>query len=91
MAIADYRNENKIIDPERQSVIQLQLSKIQDSLIKAKAELSHMISISPENPNIESQKTLFKSLQSELDDASYLAAGSDDSYATQSTRYVQLF
>ena len=92
VAIADYRNQNKIIDPERQSVIQLQLlSKIQDSLIKAKAELSHMISISPDNPNIESQKTLIKSLEKELDDASYLAAGSDDSFASQSTEYVKLF
>ena len=92
VALANYRNENKIIDPERQSVIQLQLlSKIQDSLIKAKAELSHMISISPENPNIQSQRTLIESLQSELDDASYVAAGSANSYATQSTRYVQLF
>ena len=50
-----------------------------------------MISISPENPNIQSQRTLIESLQSELDDASYVAAGSADSYATQSTRYVQLF
>ena len=92
MAIADYRNINKIIDPERQSVIQLQLlSKIQDSLIKAKAELSHMVSISPGNPNIESQKTLIESLEKELENASYLAAGSDNSFASQSTEYVKLF
>ena len=32
-----------------------------------------MISISPENPNIQSQRTLIESLQSELDDASYVA------------------
>jgi len=89
--MAKYRSQNNIIDPEKQSVIQLQLiSKIQDQIVIAKSRLSHMIKTSPENPNIESQNQLVISLESEVKNLLLNTAGDDNSLTSQSPEYFEL-
>ena len=89
--MAKYRSQNNIIDPEKQSVIQLQLiSKIQDQIVLSKSQLSHMIATSPENPNISSQEELVKSLETEVENVLYKTAGDENSLTNQSPEYLKL-
>ena len=89
--MAKYRSQNNIIDPEKQSIIQLQLiSKIQDQIVIAKSQLSHMIKSSPENPNIESQNQLVVSLENEVKNILLNTAGGANSLTSQSPEYLEL-
>jgi capsular polysaccharide transport system permease protein len=89
--MAKYRSQNNIIDPEKQSIIQLQLiSKIQDQIVIAKSQLSHMIKMSPENPNLISQNQLVISLENEVKNLLLDTAGGDSSLTSQSPEYLEL-
>ena len=89
--MAHYRTSNNIIDPEKQSIIQLQLiSKIQDQIVIAKSQLSHMVATSPNNPNIDSQKKFIKSLEDEVRNVLFETAGNVDSLTNQSPEYLDL-
>ena len=89
--IAKFRKKNNIVDPEKQSLIQLQLiSKIQDQIVFEKTGLSHTKATAPNNPNIESQSKLIDSLEKEVIDIMRGAAGKDDSLTSQSPEYTKL-
>jgi capsular polysaccharide transport system permease protein len=68
LALSSYRSEKGVIDPERQSTIQLQqIGKLQDELIATKIQLAQVSSLSKDNPQVQSLNRRVQSLQDEID------------------------
>jgi capsular polysaccharide transport system permease protein len=68
LALATYRNQRSVFDPDRQSAIQLQqISKLQDELIATKMQLAQIMALSPDNPQIPVLQKRSAALQKEMD------------------------
>ena len=62
-ALAAYRDQRGVIDPEKQATVQLQMvSKLQDELIGARTQLAQLRSLAPQNPQIPLLETRIASL-----------------------------
>ena len=91
IAVSNYRDAKSVFDPEKQSALQLQLvSKIQDELIATRAQLSQMISLSPENPQVALLKNKIVNLTSQIASETAKVSGSNTSLAQKSSKYEQL-
>ena len=91
LAVSDYRNQNGVFDPEKQSALQLQqVSKLQDDLISTKIQLAQIRSLTRDNPQIPSLQQRIKTLQSEIGSETAKVAGGDSSLANKSTEYEGL-
>lgn len=91
LAVSNYRDAKSVFDPEKQSALQLQLvSKIQDELIATRAQLSQMISLSPENPQVALLKNKIANLTSQIASESSKVTGSNTSLAQKSSEYERL-
>ena len=68
LALASYRNQRTVFDPDRQSALQLQqTTKLQEELIASKMQLVQVRTLSPENPQIPVLQKRVEALQRELD------------------------
>ncbi len=91
LAVSNYRDAKSVFDPEKQSALQLQLvAKIQDELIATRAQLSQMISLSPENPQVALLQNKITNLTSQIASESSKVTGSNTSLAQKSSKYEQL-
>jgi capsular polysaccharide transport system permease protein len=76
IALASYRSQRSVFDPDRQSAIQLQqMSKLQDELIASKMQLIQVRSLSPDNPQIPVLQKRVTGLQQEMDTEMAKVAG----------------
>lgn len=90
-ALARYRNTHAIFDPDRQSALRLQqITALQAQLFSAQTQLTQLLSISPQNPQIPALKTSIASLQKQIDTTNGSVAGSQDSYSEKVTQYERL-
>ncbi len=90
-ALAAYRNQSGVVDPERQATVQIQMiSKLQDELIASKMQLVQLRNYTPQNPQIEVLETKIKSLQGEIDGQLGLVAGGRKSLAGAAVKYQRL-
>ncbi len=88
LALAQFRNEKKVIDPEKQSAIPLQqVAKLQDELIAAKSQLTQLNILSKDNPQIPVLKARIALLESSIANEFSSVAGSDRSFATKAADY----
>ncbi|PTQ09109.1 hypothetical protein CLG96_14730 [Sphingomonas oleivorans] len=91
LALAAYRNESGVVDPERQAEVQLQMiSKLQDELVATKMQLVQLKSYTPQNPQIEVIETKVGSLQAEIDGQLGRVAGDRKSLAAAAVKYQRL-
>jgi capsular polysaccharide transport system permease protein len=92
VALAVFRNQNAILNPEQQSVIQLQLiSKLQDELIATKTQLAQLRAFTPDNPQIPVLRNRLDNLQKEMDaELAKVAGGSSGSLANKAAAYERL-
>jgi capsular polysaccharide transport system permease protein len=91
LALAAFRNQNTVLDPERQSVIQLQLiSKLQDELIATKTQLAQLRAFTPDNPQIPVLRNRLDTLQKEMDAELAKVAGGSGSLANKAAAYERL-
>lgn len=91
MALATYRNESGVVDPEKQAEVQMQMvSKLQDSLIAAKSELAQLQRYTPLNPRIPVVRTQLASIQKEINAQMGQVAGNRRSLAAGAARYQRL-
>ena len=83
LALAVFRNDKVVFDPERQSTLQLQLtSKLQDEIIANRTQLAQLRSIAPDNPQIDALKKRVASLKSEMHEEMAKVAGDNTSSLT---------
>ncbi len=90
-ALASYRNQRGVIDPEKQAAVQLQMvSKLQDELIGARTQLAQLRSLAPENPQIPLLETRIGSLTREIDVQLGRVAGDSRSLSATAAQYQRL-
>ncbi|HEY5627103.1 MAG TPA: hypothetical protein VIR79_04115, partial [Nitrospira sp.] len=76
LTLARYRNEQGVIDPERQSIIPLQqIAKMQDELIATKVQLAQLEMLTKASPQIPVLKRRAQLLEGEIEAESKRVAG----------------
>ncbi|WP_206003066.1 hypothetical protein [Paraburkholderia polaris] len=91
LALSTYRNEKGVIDPERQSTIQLQqIARLQDELVESKTSLNQIKLLTKDNPQISALENRISTLQSEITAQSATVAGGDRSLAQKAAEYQRL-
>lgn len=91
MAVANYRNQKGVIDPEKQTAIPLQqIAKLQDELISTKGMLLQLQTTSKENPQVSMLQKRIKMLESEIDSESLKVTGSSKSLASKTADFQRL-
>lgn len=91
VALAAYRNEAGVVDPEKQAAVQLQMvSKLQDELVATKMQLVQLRTYTPRNPQIEVMQTKSVALQKEIEQQLGQVAGNSRSLAGTAVRYQRL-
>jgi capsular polysaccharide transport system permease protein len=90
-ALSDYRTMKGVVDPEKQSSIQLQqISKMQDELIATRTQLAQIETLSPENPQIPALRTRITSIETEIKNETNKVAGGNVSLARKAGEYQRL-
>lgn len=90
-ALSDFRMGERLFDPERQSALQLQhISRLQDELIAAKAQLTQLRTYTPQNPQLPAVQTRVDTLQAEIAAASGKISGSNASLMSKTAEYERL-
>ncbi|MFN3884838.1 MAG: hypothetical protein ACK4Q4_08785 [Rhodocyclaceae bacterium] len=91
LALAAYRNQKGVIDPEKQSAIPLQqVAKLQDELIATKTQLAQLESSAPHNPQIPALRNRIRMLEAEIERESAHVAGSSRSLASKAAEFQRL-
>jgi capsular polysaccharide transport system permease protein len=91
LALSTFRNQKGVIDPERQSAVQLQqIAKLQDDLIATKTQLVQVRSVTPDNPQIPVLQKRQETLQAEIDAETNRVAGGERSLANKAAEYQRL-
>lgn len=91
LALAAYRDQAGVIDPERQAAVQLQMiSKLQDELIGARMQLVQLAAAAPDNPQIPLLKLRVTGLRNAIDEQMQNVAGSGSSLSAATAQYQRL-
>lgn len=91
LAVAAFRNQTGVVDPEKQAAAQMQMiAKLQDGLIAAKTELAQLQRYTPQNPRIPVVRTQLGTIQGEIDRELGKVAGNRGSLAASAARYQRL-
>lgn len=89
--LAAYRNRSGVVDPEKQAEAQMQMvSKLQDQLISAKAELAQLTQYTPINPRIPVVRTQIATIQREIDREMGKVTGDRRSLAQTAVQFERL-
>lgn len=91
-ALAAYRNTQRVLDPERQAQVQVQLvSKLQDQLIATQGQLTQLQAFTPENPQIAVLQQHVAALQGDIArESNRVAGGGSTSLAGKASQYQRL-
>ncbi len=91
LALAAYRNQSGVIDPEKQAEIQMQMiSKLQDGLIAAKSELAQLQRYAPQNPRLPVVRSQIATIQGEIDRELGKVTGGSRSLSANAVRFQRL-
>lgn len=91
VAIAQFRGDRGVVDPERQSANQLQqVSKLQDELIATRAQIAQLRAFAPDNPQLQSMQLKASTLQSAIDAEIAKVAGGKSSLAGKAAEFQRL-
>lgn len=91
LTLSAYRNQKGVIDPERQSTIQLQqIAKLQEELIATQGQLTQLQTFTTANPQIPSLQKRVQTLRKEIADETNRVAGGDRSLANKAAEYQRL-
>jgi capsular polysaccharide transport system permease protein len=89
--LSTYRNQKGVIDPEKQTTIELeQVAKLQGELIAAQARLAQLQTFAKNNPQIPSMQLLVKNLRQQIDVETRQVVGEGRSLAYKATEYQRL-
>lgn len=92
LALSAYRNQQGVIDPEKQATVQIQMiSKLQDELIATRTQLRELRAFAPQNPQVAVLETRANGLGAEINEQLGLVAGGDKSLSSRAAQYQRLF
>ncbi|WP_240162906.1 hypothetical protein [Paraburkholderia sp. Cy-641] len=91
LALASYRNNHTVFDPDKESAQQLiQLSGLHQQLYAAQNQLTVLEAIAPANPQIGALKANITSLQRQISDAESGVVGGKGSLSDKASSYARL-
>lgn len=91
LAVAQFRIDKKVLDPEKQSAFQLeQTSKLEEEIVATRAEIAQLQAMTPENPQISALTTRVTEFQKEVDAEMARIAGRGGSLTNKATGYMQV-
>lgn len=91
-ALALFRNQRGVLDPEIQATAKLEMiSKLQDKLITARTELNQLRRFTPQNSQIPAIESQIETLNAEIQSQSTSITGGSKSLAANSAQYQRLF
>lgn len=91
LTVSGFRTKQSVVDPERQSALQLQgVSKLQDELIATKTQLSQLQTFTPDNPQIPSLRNRIVNLQAQIDAEIYKITGDGNSLTNKAASYDRI-
>ena len=91
LAVATYRNNKGVFNPAPESALQLQLvAKLQDQLISTQAQLSQLLSTTPNNPQVPLLRRAVDNIKQEIVRQSAKVTGGANSLASKASLYAQL-
>ena len=91
ITLATYRNQQGVIDPEKQATAQLQMvSKLQDELIATENQLTQIQAFAPKNPQIEVFEVKIEALKRQIDVELGKVAGDRKSLSSTAAQYQRL-
>jgi len=91
VALAAYRNNHGVVDPEEQAKAQLEMiSKLQDELIGARVQLQQLQQMAPENPQIPLLTTRISGLEHQIAEQKGEVAGGHRSLSATAVQYERL-
>lgn len=91
LALSAYRNQQGVVDPERQATVQLQqVAKLQDELIATTTLLAQLQAFTPQNPQIPALQNRAKTLQSEIEKETTKVTGGQKSLANKAAEFQRL-
>ena len=89
--LAKYRNENSVLDPEKQASLPMQQAiRLQEELVNARTQLRQLELLAPSNPQVPTIKTRIQILEEEIGRVSGNVTGGTKSLATKAVGYQQL-
>jgi capsular polysaccharide transport system permease protein len=91
LALAAFRNRNVVVDPEKQSTLQLQqVSKLQDELITTRTQVAQLKAVSPDSAQIRVLQTKIDTLQAAIDAETAKVTGRDGSLSGKAAAYERV-
>jgi capsular polysaccharide transport system permease protein len=91
LALANYRNDERVFDPEKQSALQLQqVSKLQDELISSRALLAQVQAVSPSNPQVPVLQKRINLIQAAINAEVGKVAGTGGSLTSKTAEFTRL-
>src|SRR5690348_7405972 len=91
VALAAYRNNHGVVDPEEQAKAQLEMiSKLQDELIGARVQLQQLQQMAPENPQVPLLTTRISGLEHQIAEQKGEVAGGHRSLSATAVQYERL-
>ena len=91
LALSAYRNQQGVVDPERQATVQLQqVAKLQDELIVTTTLLAQLKAFTPQNPQIPSLQNRAQTLESEIAKETTKVMGGQKSLANKAADFQRL-
>lgn len=91
LELAQYRGEERIVDPQQESLVGLQMvGKLQDQLISAKTQLGQLQAYTPQASQIPFLKTQIRQLESEIEQTRKDLTGGTGSLSSAMVRYQEL-
>ena len=90
-ALSQYRNRNRVFNPEGQSTqVLTQITKLQDQLVQAKMQLAQLQNVAPDNSQIEPLKVQIRVLEQEIQNQKSNVVGDKQSFSSQSANFQRL-
>ncbi len=91
VALAGFRNNQSVFDPDRQSTLQLQgVSKLQEELVATETQLTEIKRVSPNNPLVASLRNRVETLRKAISAETSKVAGAGGSLTSKSGAFERL-
>ena len=91
VALAGFRTNQSVFDPDRQSTMQLQgVAKLQDELVATETQLNQIQRVSPANPQVASLRNRVESLRKAIANETAKVAGAGASLTSKSGAFERL-
>lgn len=91
LALLTYRSTHSIFEPDRQAAIQLEsVAKIQQDLVSTEAEISQLVKLSPDNPQISYLRNRAQALRDAITAEASKVTGARESFSSRAPEFERL-